>query len=202
VDSCLLDVDNGVRGDGTSEGTGLDVEQVGDIEGKGSGGIDTRRSESVVSDVTRQLSMGLLVMGRVRKVDNPPLGAGGVCNSAQGSLVVTGDRFVLGRVREDILPQDDRDGRELSRRYETDTGTARSVPQWSRGPADTKQFSTTNVTEHKQNGVDGPLASEWFLTKTVTLCSRTRTRAIRKMVAAYCKLKCNLMSAYDILSIS
>lgn len=52
------------------------MEEVRDIKGKGSGGVDARRSESVVSDVTRQSDSGLLTMSGVRRIDYLPLGAG------------------------------------------------------------------------------------------------------------------------------
>lgn len=89
-----------------------------DIMGRGPGGVAASISESAVSDVARLPNSRLVVGGVADCLDDQffRLGTVPASNRVPG-LVVTGGNGLASRSEESgVLPQDDTDGRDVSRR--------------------------------------------------------------------------------------
>lgn len=112
-----------------SERTELGVEEAGGISGKASGGVEARRRESEVSDATRPSNTQPLGVGEMGSVDQPTgsPGTGEARSRGPDLLAVIADcNLGLERGWPETLPQDDNDGRDISRRYGIDPETTSS----------------------------------------------------------------------------
>lgn len=102
----------------------MDVE-TGDNVGRESGGVAASISESAVSDVTSpSVTVGGVADSLAGKVDQffRP-GTAGASRRGPGLVAARGNSLESRSERSGILPQDDNDGREASKRYETDSDT-------------------------------------------------------------------------------
>lgn len=107
----------------------MDVE-TGDNLGRESGGVEASINESAVSDVTRPSNSRLTVggvadnlAGKVVQFFRP--GTAGASGRGPGLVAARGNNFKSRTERWGILSQDDIDGREVAKRYETDSDTTK-----------------------------------------------------------------------------
>ena len=165
------------QGEDTSERMELGVEEAGGISGKASGGVEARRRESEVSDATRPSNTQPPGVGEMWNVDQPHPGTGEARSRGPDLLaVIAGCNLGSERGWPESLPQDDNDGRDISRRYGIDPDTTNSRLQSpSCGPVNMEQFSGAHGASKIH--VNGP--SEGVMTAFAILCSRVTTRSWR-----------------------
>ncbi len=132
----------------------MDVE-TGDKVGRASGGVEASISESADSDVTRpsnsRLTVGVAdsLAGKVDQFFRPGTTTG-ASDRGPGLVAATGgSNLELRSERSGILPQDDIDGREVSRRYETDSDTTKFRLRAPSEPVPIKSSCETHEERYK-----------------------------------------------------
>jgi len=113
------------KGEDRSGKTNLGEGGIGGVPGRGIGGVEAKRRESELSEGTRPSNTQPLRGG----VDQPRPGTGEARSRSPDLLAVIPDcNLGLGFERgwSGTLPQDDNDGRDISRRYGIDPETTSS----------------------------------------------------------------------------